>query len=547
MIKFKKVFAVLTASLMLTQVVFGAVSDLQGHWAKDTINKLMARNVVAGYSDGTVRPDNYITRAEFIVSANKLFDISNNSSVNFNDLKSSDWYFNDVSAAYNAGYISGYKDGSVKPVNYITRQEAACMVQKLMRLKENNAGAQKFKDYNYIADWAKGAVGSSVSAGVINGYTDGTFNGSKNITRAEAFTMLEKAYEYKNEPSVSSQPAANHTSSVRVYSESAASNYSMPTTVSNFNDWRRALRFAVYNLYDSVTIKIEGFDSNIYDLGKIDVVDASIKAEGTIRNNTVTATYYFDYKDNYVIMRAVEDSRFMSKLNQNQINVINKAKTIASEITNSNMTDYEKEKAIHDYLILNYKYDSQNGTIPSTSHTIEGFFNTGTGVCEAYANAFNLIGLLSGLDCAVQTGKMGAVNHAWNIVKIQGNYYHIDVTSDDPIPDEAGRIMYSYFNLSDSEISKTHTWTDKNAVCSSMDYNYFVYNNLMFTTRDAMEQYVLEQLKSRKAIIEVYTKGFAINGADDFKFIYKAGNVSSFELKGEFGKEGAVTLKPVYK
>lgn len=130
------------------------------------------------------------------------------------------------------------------------------------------------------------------------------------------------------------------------------------------------------------------------------------------------------------------------------------------------MIDAEKALAIHDYLILNAKYDYANylnGTIPFTSYTAYGILALGVGVCEGYAMAFS--DLMTRLGIPVVKLTSSAMNHAWNMVKLDGKWYHVDVTWDDPVSpakngwinddyDLEGRVDHRYFLLSDSAISK---------------------------------------------------------------------------------------------
>jgi len=145
--------------------------------------------------------------------------------------------------------------------------------------------------------------------------------------------------------------------------------------------------------------------------------------------------------------------------------LLNKVNSIINEVIKDGMSDLEKEKAIHDYLVLNCRYDYDNflkGTIPEESYSAYGLLINGAGVCQAYAEATQILLSRAGIECMIVTGSANGVGgwggHAWNIVKIDGKYYHLDVTWDDPVPDEKGRVLYWYFNLTDEQISNDHTW-----------------------------------------------------------------------------------------
>lgn len=152
-----------------------------------------------------------------------------------------------------------------------------------------------------------------------------------------------------------------------------------------------------------------------------------------------------------------------------------KAKSIVSKIIKPGMTDLQKEKAIHDYIVNNTRYDNENyerGTIPPESYTPYGVLIKGVAVCQGYAQATALLLNMAGVKTIVVTGSAfnGYVSggHAWNIVQINGRYYHLDTTWDDPVtPTGKDLLRYDYFNLSDSEMARDHSWDrDKYPVCS---------------------------------------------------------------------------------
>lgn len=131
---------------------------------------------------------------------------------------------------------------------------------------------------------------------------------------------------------------------------------------------------------------------------------------------------------------------------------------ILPKITKPGMTDYEKEKFIHDYIVLNTKYDKnyKGVTESNESTTAYGPIVNGIAVCQGYEEAFQFLCKLAGLDCIEVVGKASNTDHAWNIVKIDGKYYHVDTTWDDsPV---YGGVGYEYFNIDDATMSKDHSW-----------------------------------------------------------------------------------------
>ena len=126
---------------------------------------------------------------------------------------------------------------------------------------------------------------------------------------------------------------------------------------------------------------------------------------------------------------------------------------LAAAVT-SEMTDLQKVLAIHDYLVLNCEYDQksvESGSVPSDSFTAYGVFVNRIAVCQGYSAAFQMLMNRLGIACvAVQSN---AMNHAWNLVRVNDQWYHVDATWDDPVPDRPGEVRHNAFMQSDAGIS----------------------------------------------------------------------------------------------
>jgi len=188
----------LCLALGFASVANASLPDVGDHWAKAGIEKWVDSGLAKGYPDGTFKPDNNITRAEFVALMNRAFDVpKDGAAISFADVKAADWYYADVCAAANGGYVKGYEDNTFRPNNAITRAEAAAIVARLLELPAGDLGAlDKFSDAASIADWAKGSVAAMVEANLLSGYPDGTFGPAKLITRAESVVTLDRAADY---------------------------------------------------------------------------------------------------------------------------------------------------------------------------------------------------------------------------------------------------------------------------------------------------------------------------------------------------------------
>lgn len=157
-------------------------------------------------------------------------------------------------------------------------------------------------------------------------------------------------------------------------------------------------------------------------------------------------------------------------LNDEEKETLKIAKKIVKQ-ANEYESDYLKEVFFHDYLVKTIAYD--NFDFDNSGQTAYGALVLKKCVCAGYARAFQLLLLMSGIDARYVTGDGDGEPHAWNKVKIEGKWYNVDVTWDDPTPDKKGQIGYSYLNVTDEYLAKTHDW-DKTSfpVCTATKYNY---------------------------------------------------------------------------
>jgi transglutaminase-like putative cysteine protease len=177
--------------------------------------------------------------------------------------------------------------------------------------------------------------------------------------------------------------------------------------------------------------------------------------------------------------------------------------SILDEIILPNMTDFQKELAIHDYMIDNCDYDDRSyekGLVPSSSYSAYGALVLKKAVCEGYAEAAKMLLDHAGVECSIVTGfftGQGLMqNHAWNIVKIGGQYYQLDITFDDPVMSDGSKALYyHYFNLTDNEMKIDHAWDSSlYPACNASAYNYYVVNDLIVKSQQEFEDLVVEKV-----------------------------------------------------
>ncbi len=156
-----------------------------------SLNKDKNYSFARGYTDGTFKPNNYITRAEV---SQMFYNISNDKSMGnynyyFKDLDTSDWYYTSMYYLASRGIINGYSDSTIRPNSYITRAEFVKIATNMFGFN-NTDSSVNFSDVSYT-DWYYDYVKAGSNLNLINGYSDGEFKPNDYITRAEAVTVID--------------------------------------------------------------------------------------------------------------------------------------------------------------------------------------------------------------------------------------------------------------------------------------------------------------------------------------------------------------------
>ncbi len=156
------------------------------------ISKVQHKAYIVGYENGTFMPDGNITRAETVVILARLtesFDENGSYTTSFADVDNNVWYYRYIGFEESQNIITGYEDGTFKPENSITRAEFANMIVHFAELNTENADTA-FTDIN--GHWAQNQIAACYAAGYIKGYADNTFMPDNYITRAEAVAIINR-------------------------------------------------------------------------------------------------------------------------------------------------------------------------------------------------------------------------------------------------------------------------------------------------------------------------------------------------------------------
>jgi len=177
-------------------------ADVENHWSKLDVNDMGARLIIKGVSDKEFQPDLAITRAEFTAIVSRALGLKIGlASGTFSDVAAGDWFESAVNATAAYGLITGYKDGTFRPNQTVSREEAAAILAKAMKMirkseaaltnEEVNSQLAIFKDEGAIGAWAKEALAFTVKAGLLKGYND-NLEPKQNVSRAQAAAMVRR-------------------------------------------------------------------------------------------------------------------------------------------------------------------------------------------------------------------------------------------------------------------------------------------------------------------------------------------------------------------
>lgn len=250
---------------------------------------------------------------------------------------------------------------------------------------------------------------------------------------------------------------------------------------------------------------------------------------------------YFNYggkvvfKPNYTYSED-EAIQYSIELNNKVNEILNKASFC--------VTDYEKELFFHDYICKNVVYDME--TFGNVGASVHNTLINGRAVCEGYARAMQILldksGIYNYLIVGDGTADGATEPHMWNVVKLNNENYHLDVTWNDN--DETNMPSYMYFNVTDEQIARDHSNLEPHENnCYGTYFNYFVRNGTYVYTFYHFSQFADASsriLRTGKNTVEICFKNKsdydrAISSIDDnaqfFEYINSAVRKSGRNLK----------------
>lgn len=174
------------------------------------------------------------------------------------------------------------------------------------------------------------------------------------------------------------------------------------------------------------------------------------------------------------------------------------------------LNEWDKEKYIHDFICENVRYDKLKKPY---SHEIIGPLGQGVGVCEGIAKTVKILCDALGIWCIIAISeanpeKQIKYRHAWNVIRISGQYYHLDATFDNSLS-KHGTVRYDYFNLSDKHVFRDHEPVIMAVpACTDGDHFYYREKKLSFTKPEDVEKRALQAIRKEKPLLFHWRGGY---------------------------------------
>ena len=367
------------------------------------------------------------------------------------------------------------------------------------------------------------------------------------VTVKENTVNAKKAGVYKVVYEVKDSKGAIVTKEIKVTVKAKTPNG--PIVINSESEFYNALKEGLERFDDKIILKVTNYNSKTYDLNIINKIlienptisygyngcSASIQGYPGSAEQTLTISVKYA-KDKDTMIRHKREAEA-------------EADRVIAKVIKPGMNDFQKELALHDYLVESAEYDTahvNDKPVRPEDHNPYGILVEKTGVCESYAKAFSLLLNKARIENKYVTGYGShgdgtGERHGWSMVKLDGEWYCVDVTWDDPIYSGHTKpmlpISHKYFNLTDAEMGKDHRIEAEPGVTypSATGTKYSFTNMIENIEEKDDEGNVFKAVKSLEELDNLLRE--ALNSRKGTLSIKQVGmNMSQQELINESGK-----------
>ena len=222
---------------------------------------------------------------------------------------------------------------------------------------------------------------------------------------------------------------------------------------------------------------------------------------------SVTFSYRY-YADSSAVEMTPQYLFPKNKIKEHRQAMESRVKKLANQA--AKMNEKEKELFIHDFIVKNVKYDKLK---KAYSHEIIGALGNGVAVCEGIAKAVKILCDELNIWCIIALSEANPekgikYRHAWNVIRIDGQYYHLDATFDNTLSKD-DTVRYDYVNLSDKQIFRDHEpviW--KVPACNDGDHFYYKEKKISWTTLEEVQNRTKQAVKKGKVLLFHWRGGY---------------------------------------
>ena len=419
---------------------------------------------------------------------------SSASSSGFSDVAESDYFADAVAWAVSQGVTTGTGAGTFSPDSAVTRAEAVTFLWRAAGEPAPASSASSFSDVTDRSAYYYDAVLWAAQEGITTGAGGGRFDLNSTLSYDQIFTFLCRAAGETASGDDWSAAAVNWASSNGLtdgLSFTAKADcprsdvvyclwkqmgggetvqdpsQGVPAGSGDLEGARSAIEAGLLDMETAIDVSAFGVESGaLLDLAE-DIVNVENFYEPFTGYYGVTGLWCLEEAGQAAQTLYVGYGNTPESIQQ-QRDIVVKAWEILDETVEPGMSDYEIAKALHDYVVLNTAYGFPSD-VPRPTAVYSGYFSLlwGCGVCTDYAMAYQLLMDMAGIPCGMVTN----ASHAWNIVQLDGEWYHVDTTWDDPTPNREGYVRYDYFLKSDSYMSQDHFDYESEHPCTSTKYD----------------------------------------------------------------------------
>lgn len=250
----------------------------------------------------------------------------------------------------------------------------------------------------------------------------------------------------------------------------------LPEKVTSMEEMADAFYYYFSNFETNFTIEYEGSTADIKQILSRATEEAT-KRDTYIAGHLGNREIEYEYRRMDATIQVQQD--YLTNVEQEKV-VDSIVESLISTVKPEQMTDFEKVKFVNDYIVKNTEYSEDS---VASSHSAYAVAYEGKGVCQGYALFAQRLMQALGLESMYVVGEVYTGGHAWNLVKVDGEWYHIDMTWNDPVPDRGNGVRYDYFLLNDTDMREDHVWQEVDyPKAVSTKYRY------MHVVQDSYEQ-----------------------------------------------------------